>query len=218
MTPNRDAEDASQQEASREEAWPRLVASGYTIVPVAPITPSTLVPYLPTDLLTTFTPKPLQFYKTAYRPVLQRMAADVIAREGPIMAHVLVHRIARAHGFQRSGPRIQETIQGVVEAKFQRSWEGDRSIYWPEDADNTSFWPLRGLGPDRESVADIPLAELAARASELLRETTSADEIVARMVQELRLGRIRQLTRARLLDAIRLAESTPPRLALKHFG
>jgi hypothetical protein len=89
------------------------------------------------------------------------MAADVISREGPIMESVLVQRIARAHGFQRSGPRIQEIIQSVVEEKFRQSREGDRTIYWPEGADSAGFWPLRGPGQEPRSVADIPLAELA---------------------------------------------------------
>ena len=208
--PDTDAEDENQQVPSWEEERPRLVARGYTLEPAAPFSPSTLAPYSPTDLLATFTPEPLKFYETVYRPVLRRMAADVISREGPVMESVLIHRIARAHGFQRSGPRIQETIQGVIEPKFRKSREGDRTIYWPEDADHTGFWPLRGPGPDPRSVADIPLAELAARASEILRETAAVDEIVARMAQDLGLGRIRQPTRARLMDAIRLAGSSPP--------
>jgi very-short-patch-repair endonuclease len=209
--PETNAEDESQQEPSwKEEERPRLVARGYTLDPAAPSTPSMLAPYSPTDLRATFTPEPQKFYETGYRPVLQRMVADVIAREGPVMESVLVHRIARAHGFQRSGPRIQETIQGVIEGKFRKSREGDRTIYWPEGADYTGFWPLRGPGPDPRPVADIPLAELAARAREILRETTAVDEIVARMAQDLGLGRIRQPTRVRLLDATRLAESAPP--------
>lgn len=210
IEPDTDAEDESQQEPFQDTERPRLVARGYTIEPAAPFNPSTLVPYSPTDLLATFTPEPLKFYETAYRSVLQRMVADVISREGPIMESMLVRRIARAHGFQHAGPRIQKIIQGVVEDKFQTSREGDRTIYWPEGADNAGFWPLRGPGPDPRSVADIPLAELAARARELLRETAAVDEIVARMAQDLGLGRIRQPTRARLMDAIRLAGSSPP--------
>lgn len=169
-----------------------------------------LAPYSPTDLLATFTPEPLKFYDTAYRPVLQRMTAEVISCEGPIMENVLVQRIARAHGFQRSGPRIQEIVQGVIEKKFRQSREGDRTIYWPEGADNAGFWPLRGPDQEPRSVTDIPLAELASRTSEFLRETEEVDEVVARMAQELGLGRIRQPTRARLMDAIRLAGSSPP--------
>ena len=120
-------------------------------------------------------------------------------------------RIARAHGLQHAGTRIQEIIQGVVEDKFRTSREGDRTIYWPEGADNAGFWPLRGPGQEpTRSVADIPLAELAARARDLLRETEAVDEIVARIAQELRLRQIRQPTRARLMDAIRLAGSSPP--------
>jgi very-short-patch-repair endonuclease len=198
--------DASAPEPSRDMERPQLVARGYTLEPVAPLPPRMLAPYHLTDLLATFTPEPLQFYDTAYRPVLQRMAADVIAREGPIMESVLVHRIARAHGFQRSGPRIQEIIQGVIEDKFRQSREDDRTIYWPEGADHTGFWPLRGPGQEPRSVADIPLAELASRARELLWETEEVDEVVARMAQDLGLGWLRQSTRARLLDAIRLAE------------
>ena len=55
------------------------------------------------------------------------------------MESILVRRIARAHGLQHAGTRIQEIIQGVVEDKFRTSREGDRTIYWPEGADNAGF-------------------------------------------------------------------------------
>ena len=42
------------------------------------------------------------------------------------------------------------------------------------------------------------------------RQYSAVDEVVARMAQDLGLGRIRQPTRARLMDAIRLAGGAPP--------
>ena len=210
MAPDTAPQDAPTLAPLQDTQQPRLVAHGYTLDPVAPCPPPPLTPYSPTDLHAAFTPEPPQFYETAYRAVLQRMVADVIAREGPIMDSVLVHRIARAHGFQRSGPRIQEIIQGVVEEKFPTSSEGTRTIYWPEGADPRGFWPLRAPGQDPRAVADIPLAELASRACALLRELPEGDAVVAQMAQDLGLERVRQATRTRLLDAIRRACSATP--------
>ena len=78
-----------------------------------------------------FKPDRDAFYDTSYRPTLRRMAAHVIAIEGPIFDDVLVHRIARAHKFGRAAGRIRETVLDVVERKFPVSNEDGRKIFWP---------------------------------------------------------------------------------------
>lgn len=58
--------------------------------------------------------EPEQFYDDSYLPVLEKLVARVVEQEGPVAARQLVTRVARAHGFQRSGNRIQQRIMQVA--------------------------------------------------------------------------------------------------------
>ena len=116
------------------------MARSYTLEPAAPSVPSTLVPYSPSDLLATFTPEPLKFYEG--KP--PRSSAHGCGRDLPRRPHHGEHAGTPDRPCPRVpeiGPRIQKIIQGVVEQKFRKSREGNRTIYWPEGADNTGFGP-----------------------------------------------------------------------------
>jgi len=54
------------------------------------------------------------FYDPSYYPVLRRLVAHVVQQEGPIAEGQLVNRIARAHGFQRSGSRIHNRVMHLA--------------------------------------------------------------------------------------------------------
>ena len=59
-------------------------------------------------------PNASRFYEGGYRPILRQMVALVVATEAPIYEDIMVERIARAHGFQRSGNNIYQIIKGVI--------------------------------------------------------------------------------------------------------
>jgi Protein of unknown function (DUF3320) len=75
-------------------------------------------------------PDASRFYDGAYRTNIRQMIALVVATEAPIYEDVLVDRIARAHGFQRSGNNIYQTITGIIGREFRRSKDNDRSVIW----------------------------------------------------------------------------------------
>lgn len=58
--------------------------------------------------------KPEEFYEAAYLPVLHKLIERVVQQEGPIAESQLVNRIARAHGFQRSGSRIHDRVMRLA--------------------------------------------------------------------------------------------------------
>ena len=154
-----------------------------------------------------FKPDRDAFYDTSYRPTLRRMAAHVIAIEGPIFDDVLVHRIARAHKFGRAAGRIRETVLDVVERKFPVSNEDGRKIFWPEGADKSELPAFRmGSLDDRDHV-DIPLVELGALARRFLDLGAEPAEAAALIARELGLGRLREAARERFEEAARLAAS-----------
>ena len=88
------------------------------------------------------------------------MIDHVVEIEGPIYFDVLIDRIARAHGFQRSGETVQRIIRAALgRSRFPSTRDGDREIIWPQNAVTGDKTPYRGAG-GREH-GDMPLPELA---------------------------------------------------------
>ena len=75
-----------------------------------------------------------QFFDSAYTPILQSMISRVVNDESPVLAR----RIARAHGWVRTGARIQDRVDHVARAHF-----GSHD----EEQLGTFFWPTH-LSPD----------------------------------------------------------------------
>ena len=75
------------------------------------------------------------FYDGAYSATLKAMIAHVINAEGPIFEDVLVDRIARAHGMQRSGNQIRRRVHSLLPAGVSRIAEGERTVVWPSSKD-----------------------------------------------------------------------------------
>lgn len=143
------------------------------------------------------------FYEPSYRSHLRRMVDHVISREAPIYFDVLVERIARAHGFQRSGEVVQRTVWAALgRGRFPSSRDGDRHLIWPADAEIVSKTAYRGAGG--RDHGDIPLPELAGLA-EILRAKglEEEEEIIRGMQEHFGLGRLAASTRERFEAATR---------------
>ena len=137
------------------------------------------------------------FYEPSYRGQLRRMVDHVIALEAPIYFDVLVERIARAHGFQRSGEVVQKTVWSALgRGRFPSSRDGDRYIIWPPDAEVVAKTTYRGAGG--RDHGDIPLPELAGLAEILRAEgLEEQEEIIRGMQDHFGLGRLAGSTRQR---------------------
>jgi hypothetical protein len=135
------------------------------------------------------------------------MVAKVIEVEGPIYGDVLVTRIARAHGFQRSGNSIQALVLAAVDCRFPRTRESRREVFWKEGAQTSAPVPYRPSPKDLRSHVDIPIIELAGLAGPFVRLRMKDEEILRRMAEHFELGRLREATRARFEHAITLARS-----------
>jgi len=147
------------------------------------------------------------FYEPRYAALLCQMVAHVIEVEGPIYDDVLVTRIARAHGFQRSGSNIQSLVLSSVNRRFPRTKEEGREIFWKENSRTDVPFPYRSSSREIRSPADIPIIELAGLAGSFVRLRMSGEQVLRRMAEEFVLGRLRDATRARFERAIMLAKS-----------
>ncbi|WP_114945276.1 DUF3320 domain-containing protein [Microvirga calopogonii] len=150
-------------------------------------------------------PDPDRFYDASYSPILSQMIAHVVATEGPIYADQLVTRIARAHGFLRSGSKIVDRVMFAIDRRLPRTREGEREVLWPAGSDPKRILALRrSAGEDRDH-NDIPLIELASLAMPHLKKGREVDEIVASMRHHFGLARLHEPTRARFEEAIKIA-------------
>ena len=148
-------------------------------------------------------PRPERFYDLDYRPMLAAMATHVIQAEAPVFADIVAIRLARAHGFQRTGDRIRSAVMAAIDRRFPTQMEDERIVLWPIGAlpgTIVPFRPSRGL----RDAADIPLVELAGLARQCLDEVGPADA-VRRMADRLELARLPLATRQRLEAALQLA-------------
>jgi hypothetical protein len=151
--------------------------------------------------------EPDRFHEPGYLRTLEAMVGHVVESEGPIFADLLVVRIARVHGFKRTGERIRAAVMAAVHDGFPRSEEAGRLILWPSGmspVDRVNFRPSAGI---RDS-ADVPFPELVGLAAVCIAESADTGDAVRRMGQYLQLGQIREATRARLEQAILQARGT----------
>jgi REase_MTES_1575/Protein of unknown function (DUF3320) len=155
-------------------------------------------------------PNAIHFYEDTYRPTLRRMVALVAETEGPIYEDILVDRIARAHGFQRSGSSIYEIVKAAIDRVFMRSKEDDRVVIWPKGLRADMPFSYRESSPGMRSHADIPIAELASLAAPFIRLRMSDEEVLRRMADHFQLGRIREATRCRFEEAMKLGRQFRP--------
>lgn len=178
-------------------------------VPIDTLPPSSDGLYCLTDLAL-FPIDPARFHKFAYGDTLRSMVEAVIEAESPLRTDILYQRIARAHGWLRTGARIRDRIDLHLR-DLDRTQESSGEFLWKvgEVADVHPYRPPANDDAKR-AIPEIPLAELTAviRANPgLLDETDPARELARLLgVERLAAG-----SRARLEEAIARAIGSDPK-------
>ena len=141
-----------------------------------------------------------QFYEPGYDAVLQPMIEWVVRHEGPVLDTVLARRVARAHGFQRTGNRIQERIEKIARRLFKTTEEAGGSFYWHPEAEVCNEIAFRWPADDDNTrgVEEICEAELLSLARQVLHRGYAGQDAVTAMGRELGLQRVREASRSRL--------------------
>lgn len=119
-----------------------------------------------TDLSSQINPE--LFYSDEYNPVLTSLIDRVLTLEAPILDSLLVQRIARAHGFMRSGRLIRERVLELVEKKYHlHRGTTDDIFVWINEQQRQKWTTYRVPATDNDvrSIEEIPLEELKAATS-----------------------------------------------------
>ena len=143
---------------------------------------------------------PERFHDINYDEFLQAMVACVVQQEGPVLDAVLARRIARAHGFQRTGSRIQERVERIARQRFGTTEEAAGTFYWPEGVVPGTDVHFRAAGDDEgaRSVQEICEQELLPLARRVLRSGRTGDEAVIAMARAMGVSRLAASSRGRL--------------------
>ncbi|WP_342585972.1 DUF3320 domain-containing protein [Zhengella mangrovi] len=84
----------------------------------------------------------------------------VIAQEAPLRTHILAQRVARAHGWLRTGARIRERIEQHLRDADKTMESSGESIWSKGSVAAVVDYRPPADEDNRRSVADISLAEL----------------------------------------------------------
>jgi len=140
------------------------------------------------------------FYEPSYDAVLQPMVEWVVQREGPVLDAVLARRIARVHGFQRTGSRIQERVEQIARRLFDATEEAGGTFYWPNGIETQAEFAFRWPSDEDSArgVEEICEPELIWLARWVLQQGHTGQEALIAIGRELGLQRLRETSRGRL--------------------
>lgn len=141
------------------------------------------------------------FFAAHYEIRLIELIKEVVEIEGPIKDEVLSRRIARAHGWQRTGARIHEYVASLASRHVHRTAE-DAGIFFWTSIDKESALSFRRPGPGTMRVVDeISLYELISLANEITALGVNGEAAVIAMATEIGLTKLRLASRERLVAA-----------------
>jgi very-short-patch-repair endonuclease len=81
-----------------------------------------------------------RFYDPDYEPTLKGLIGHIVENEGPILDSMLVNRIARAHGLQRSGRVINERVFEITKRHFHIKTDPVGGSFVWLDKDKPDTW------------------------------------------------------------------------------
>ena len=151
---------------------------------------------------------PDRFYDDDYIFVIKRLAIEDIDALGPITFRHICERIARKHGFQRTGSQIRKRVWAAIskERKPEKDPDGI-NIFWPKDTEPGDFISFRGLeiAGEPRSWKQVPYPEKLGLAVSIVRKYTNID-YVEYMARQMGLARLTKPTREELEELIKAAK------------
>lgn len=142
---------------------------------------------------------PAAFFDAVYDETLAHLVGQLIRDEGPILDSVLSKKIARQHGWQRTGTRIQERVSTIARHRFSTTMETVGEFFWP-DAVVSSAIPFRDRLTQR-AAEEICIPELVGLAQQVAKAGYTGDEAILAMGKALGWTRMHAASRPRLAMA-----------------
>ena len=123
-----------------------------------------------------------RFYDLDYELTLKALIGHIVEKEGPILDSVLVNRIARAHGLQRSGRVINERVSELTKRHFHIKTDPVGGSFVWRDKDMPEAWVTYRTSTTEENARNIDeIAFEELRSALLTKPTGNVPVEVARM-------------------------------------
>lgn len=147
---------------------------------------------------------PDAFFDASYDSVLDMMIKHVIEEEGPILDTTLARRIARVHGWTRTGARIRDRVATVADREHTKVEDEPGQFYWPRRLPNHEAIAYRqpADADNIRPVDEICSLELLALARTLADQSLVGDDLLYAMAREIGLSKVSASTRARIQGVI----------------
>lgn len=140
-----------------------------------------------------------KFYEKEYLPVIKLIGLRLIDELGPITFRHLSAKIARAHGFQRTGSQIKKQVWAAL-AKDRDTTKAPNGevIFWSNKLEPKDCLGFRGmiLGGEKRTWQDIPYPEKLGLALTVL--NLEEESAIDSLVSQLGLGRLHSSTKEEL--------------------
>ena len=150
---------------------------------------------------------PDRFYDTDYQFVIRDLSFEIIDNLGPITFRHLCEKIARFHGFQRTGSQIRKTVWAAIhkDRKPEKGPKGE-NIFWPKDKQPANLIPFRGMkvSGEERSWKQVPYPEKLGLAHLVVTNRGRQNPVEA-MAQKIGLRQLRQKTREELEELLNSA-------------
>ncbi|MNM37089.1 hypothetical protein D3C81_478120 [compost metagenome] len=104
-----------------------------------------------------------RFHQPDYTTVLSQVVAEVLRQEAPMLDALLVQRVARAHGFQRTGRLIRDRVLELAEQHHHVQKTAAEEVFvWHAEADvaGWSTYRVPASAADVRSIEEIAAEEL----------------------------------------------------------
>ncbi|PJJ17449.1 AAA domain-containing protein [Janthinobacterium sp. 67] len=142
------------------------------------------------------------FFDASYDDQLRHMIEQIVDLDGPSRDTVLARRIARAHGWQRTGARIQERVSSIALSCLKFTEEDVGMFFWARDREPERAILFNHDGKGGRNVDEICMAELISLAQLVAREGRAGDDAVMAMAKRLGMHHVRASSRKRLETAL----------------
>jgi hypothetical protein len=127
------------------------------------------------------------------------MIEHVVRVEGPVRDEVLARRIARAHGWVRTGAKIQDRVVRLASQHFRGDAEDVGTFFQAKgESADVQIQFRRPIDGTARSVDEISLAELRALAFDLMQAGHDEESGVPAMAREVGLRKLNAGSRMRL--------------------
>lgn len=148
-----------------------------------------------------------RFFDSSYDEDLKQMALEVLKSESPVRDDVLAKKIARAHGFARTGANIRNRIFELL-VEVVATDESTGRFLWTGDEPQTmvDFRPAQ-TEEDQRSVDEISITELAGFVHKS-RDLLAEDDPAVMIARSIGISRLTQSSRERIEEAIRLVRNS----------